>query len=138
MFSSEERVYKDDDTTEVIYNFKFSDLHVGKWKEVFDLTKRYKQSVQYNDHRARTVLNEPALGMVLFSAQHKKDFISINDFGELNVDMLYIVQEIFHILHQGPGMEDLARNFSSLLVVKVDKRNLNLNKQIRVIEQLRQ
>ncbi|GJX55972.1 hypothetical protein Tco_0285869 [Tanacetum coccineum] len=113
------------------------------WKEIYtqrlgDLTKRYKQSVQYNDHRARTVLNEPALGMILFSAQHKKDFISINDFGELNVDMLYTVQEIFHRLHQGPGMEDLARTFSSLLVVEVDKRNLNPNKQMRVIEQLRQ
>ncbi|GJY12063.1 hypothetical protein Tco_0381372 [Tanacetum coccineum] len=61
----------------------------------------------------------------------KQDFISINDFRELNNDMLYTVQEIFHILHQGPGMDDLARTFSSLLVVEVDKRNLHPNKQTR-------
>ncbi|GJS83184.1 hypothetical protein Tco_0749725 [Tanacetum coccineum] len=30
------KVYRDDDTTKVIYNFKVSDLHIGKWKEVLD------------------------------------------------------------------------------------------------------
>ncbi|GKB49563.1 hypothetical protein Tco_0900316 [Tanacetum coccineum] len=30
------KVYKDDGSTEIIYNFKISDPHVGKWKEVLD------------------------------------------------------------------------------------------------------
>ncbi|GKB95014.1 hypothetical protein Tco_0981151, partial [Tanacetum coccineum] len=40
--------------------------------------------------------------------------------------------------HQGPGLDDHARTFSSLLLAKVDKRNLNPLKQMRNIEQLRQ
>ncbi|GJW56314.1 hypothetical protein Tco_0103045 [Tanacetum coccineum] len=42
------------------------------------------------------------------------------------------------LLHQGPGIDDLVRTFSSFLHVEVDKRNLNTLKQIRAIEQLRQ
>nr|GEV65293.1 hypothetical protein [Tanacetum cinerariifolium] len=68
----------------------------------------------------------------------KQDFISINDFGELKNYMLYNVQEIFFRLHLGPGMDNLARTFKSLLVAEVDKRNLNPNKQMRLIEKLRQ
>ncbi|GJY03585.1 hypothetical protein Tco_0369525 [Tanacetum coccineum] len=30
------KVYGDDDTTKVIYNFKVSDLYIGEWKEVLD------------------------------------------------------------------------------------------------------
>ncbi|GJU83813.1 hypothetical protein Tco_1291359 [Tanacetum coccineum] len=41
------------------------------------------------------------------------------------------------VLHKGLGMDDLARTFSSLLVAEVDKRNLNPNKQMKLIEQLR-
>ncbi|GKC22221.1 hypothetical protein Tco_1024371 [Tanacetum coccineum] len=38
----------------------------------------------------------------------------------------------------GPRLDDHARTFSSLLLAEVDKRNLNLLKQLRTIEQLRQ
>ncbi|GJY68198.1 hypothetical protein Tco_0471180 [Tanacetum coccineum] len=108
------------------------DLH-----DYFKLTKRYKTSVQYGDLLAGTVLNDPALGLILFNAQHGQDFISIEDFAKLNNDMLYHVQENFFRLHQEPGMDDLARTLSSLLVAEVDKRNLNPNKHMRLIEQLR-
>ncbi|GKA39780.1 hypothetical protein Tco_0732331 [Tanacetum coccineum] len=64
----------------------------------------------------------------------KQDFIGIEYFGELNNDTLYHVQEIFFRLYQGLGMDDLARTFSSLMVSEVDKRNLNPNKQMRLIE----
>ncbi|GJZ40887.1 hypothetical protein Tco_0587773, partial [Tanacetum coccineum] len=40
-------------------------------------------------------------------------------------------------LHQGPGLDDYAKTFSSLLLAEIDKRNLNPLKQMRVIEQLR-
>ncbi|GJV40893.1 hypothetical protein Tco_1419333, partial [Tanacetum coccineum] len=85
-------------------------------------TKRYKLYVQFNDHPAINVLNESTLGMNLFNAPHRQDFININDFGELNNDMLYNVQEIFHRLHRGPGKDDIARTFSSFRLVEVDKR----------------
>ncbi|GJU77384.1 hypothetical protein Tco_1274454 [Tanacetum coccineum] len=46
--------------------------------------------------------------------------------------------EVVHKRHQGPGADDHARSFSSFLLAKVDKRNLNPLKQMRTIEQLRQ
>ncbi|GJY10571.1 hypothetical protein Tco_0378756 [Tanacetum coccineum] len=158
------KVYIDDGLTEIIHIFKISDLHVGECRpmeerdpiiklnllakrtrknvddlyDYFKSIKRYKKFVQYDDHPDGTVLNEPALGMILFNAQHKKDFISIDNFKEVNNGMLYNVQEIFFRLHQGPGMDDLARTFCSLLVVEVDKRILNPNKRMRLIKHLRQ
>ncbi|GJT44880.1 hypothetical protein Tco_0953595 [Tanacetum coccineum] len=48
------------------------------------------------------------------------------------------VLEIYFRLHQGPGLDDHARTFNSLLLAEIDKRNLNILKQMRVIEQLRQ
>ncbi|GJY80350.1 hypothetical protein Tco_0493101 [Tanacetum coccineum] len=45
--------------------------------------------------------------------------------------------EIYIRLHKGLRMDDFARTFSSLLVAEVDKRNLNPNKQMKLIEQLR-
>ncbi|GJU24851.1 hypothetical protein Tco_1163472 [Tanacetum coccineum] len=73
-----------------------------------------------------------------FKSTKRQDFISIEDFEELNNDMLYHVQEIFFKLHQGLRTDDLARTFSSFLVAEVDKRNLNPLKQMRLIEQRRQ
>ncbi|GKC67951.1 hypothetical protein Tco_1100549, partial [Tanacetum coccineum] len=42
------------------------------------------------------------------------------------------------LLQQGPGLDDHARTFSSLLLAEVDKRNLNSLKQMRTIEQQKQ
>ncbi|GKC54013.1 hypothetical protein Tco_1076758 [Tanacetum coccineum] len=78
------KVYREDDTSEIIPEFKASDLHLGEWREV------------------------------VTACPNKKDF------------------------YQGPGLDDHARTFSSLLLSKIDKRNLNPHKQMRVIEQLRQ
>ncbi|GJT44249.1 hypothetical protein Tco_0952964 [Tanacetum coccineum] len=66
------------------------------------------------------------------------DFVTIEDFRDFPNTMLYTIQEIFFRLHQGPGLDDHARTFSSLLLAEIDKRNLNPLKQMRVIEQLRQ
>ncbi|GKB12417.1 hypothetical protein Tco_0846340, partial [Tanacetum coccineum] len=124
------KVYREDGTSEIIPNFKASDLHLGEWREdplyklndlankkrkhadvihdYFKANQRLKASVQYEDHLPGTVLNEPIL-----------------------------VQEIFFRLHQGPELDDHAKTFSSLLLAEIDKRNLNPLKQMRVIEQLR-
>ncbi|GKD93699.1 hypothetical protein Tco_1373536, partial [Tanacetum coccineum] len=114
------KVYREDGTSEIIPNFKASDLHLGEWREdplgklndlankkrkhddyihdYFKANKRLKSSVQYEDHLPGTVLNE-------------------------------LVLEIFFRLHQGSGLHDHDRTFSSLLLAKIDKRNLNPLKQ---------
>ncbi|GJX21286.1 putative reverse transcriptase domain-containing protein [Tanacetum coccineum] len=90
---------------------KLNDLGNKKRKHAYNIqdylkaNKRLKSLVQYEDHIAGTVLNEPVL-------------------------------EIFFRRHQGPRLDDHARTFSSFLLAKIDKRNLNLLKQMRVIEQL--
>ncbi|GJY55589.1 hypothetical protein Tco_0454704 [Tanacetum coccineum] len=81
-------------------------------------TKRYKSSVQYADHPVGTVLDEPCLGMIMFNFHQRWDFVTIEDFGDLINEMMYIVQEIFFRLHQGPGLDDHARTFSSFLLVE--------------------
>ncbi|GJU05272.1 hypothetical protein Tco_1121702 [Tanacetum coccineum] len=106
--------------------------------DYFKANKRLKSSVQYKDHLPGTVLNEPVLCMILFNSYHRHDFVTIEEFRDFSNTMLYIVQEIFFRLHQGPGLDDHARTFSSLLLAEIDKRNLNPLKQMRVIKQLRQ
>ncbi|GJV38375.1 hypothetical protein Tco_1410852 [Tanacetum coccineum] len=131
------KVYREDGTSEIIPNFKaihtrmdyihttkteldinldiplseqdpldkLNDLankkrkHADDIHDYFKANKRLKSSIQYEDHLAGTVLNEPVLG---------------------------------------PGLDDHARTFNSLLLAEVDKRNLNPLKRMRVIEQLRQ
>ncbi|GKB79803.1 hypothetical protein Tco_0946698 [Tanacetum coccineum] len=171
------KVYREDGTSEVIPNFKASDLHLGEWRKVvkacpnrtgkgwktiygqiqtridylhttkeelgikLDITltnKRLKSSVQYEDHLPGIVLNEHVLGMIMFNSYHRQDFVTVEDLEVFSNAMLYILQEIFFRRHQGPGQDDHARTFSSLLLAVVDKRNLNPLKQLRVIEQLRQ
>ncbi|GJY43034.1 hypothetical protein Tco_0431247 [Tanacetum coccineum] len=112
--------------------------HADDIHDYFKANKRLKSSVQYKDHLPGTVLNEPVLGMILFNSYHKQDFVTIEDFRDFSNTMLYTVQEIFFRLHQGLRLDDHARTFSSLLLAKIDMRNLNPLKQMRVIEQMRQ
>ncbi|GJR09634.1 putative reverse transcriptase domain-containing protein [Tanacetum coccineum] len=75
---------------------------------------------------------------VLHNSYHRQDFVTIEDLKDFSNAMLYTVLEIFFRRHHGPGVDDHARTFSSLLLAEVDKRNLNPLKQMRTIEQLRQ
>ncbi|GKB03253.1 hypothetical protein Tco_0831342 [Tanacetum coccineum] len=108
--------------------------HANDIHDYFRSTKRYKSSVQYEDHPFGNVLNEPCLGMIKFNSHQRRDFVTIEDFGGLTNEILYTVQEIFFRLHQGPGQDDNAMTFSSFLLAEVDKRNLNPLKQMRSIE----
>ncbi|GKC13473.1 hypothetical protein Tco_1010255 [Tanacetum coccineum] len=110
------KVYREDDTSEIIPELKASDLHLGEWREVVKACPNKK-------------------GMILFNLYHRQDFVTIEEFRDFSNTMLYTIQEIFFRLHQGPGLDDHDRTFNSLLLAK---RNLNLLKQMRVIEQLRQ
>ncbi|GJY09075.1 hypothetical protein Tco_0377260 [Tanacetum coccineum] len=104
------KVYREDDTSKIIPEFKASDLHLGEWSKV----------------------------VTAFPNKKRQDFVNIEDFKDFSNTMLYTVQEIFFRLHQGPGLNDHAMTFCSLLLAKIDKRILNPLKQMRVIEQLRQ
>ncbi|GKA38928.1 hypothetical protein Tco_0731479 [Tanacetum coccineum] len=88
-------------------------------------SSREDHSVNFDDHLVGTVLNELMLGMILFNDPHTKDFISVNDFDDMKDESLYNVQETFPRFHDGPCVDDLTRTFSSLLIVEVDKRNMN-------------
>ncbi|GJX26448.1 hypothetical protein Tco_0232744 [Tanacetum coccineum] len=112
--------------------------HANDIQDYFRSTKKYKSSVKYKDHRAGTMLNEPCLGIISFNSVQRQYIVTLEDFKDFNNEMLYIMQEIFFRLHQGPGIDDYARTFSSFLLAEVDKRNLNLLKQMRAIKQLRQ
>ncbi|GJZ58659.1 hypothetical protein Tco_0614475 [Tanacetum coccineum] len=110
--------------------------HADEIHDYFKANKRHKSLVQYEDHLPGTVLNKPVLGMILFNSHHRQDFITIEDFRDFPNTMLYIVQETFFRRHQGPGLDDHAKTFSSLLLAKINKRNLNPLKHMRVIKQL--
>nr|GEV57844.1 hypothetical protein [Tanacetum cinerariifolium] len=69
--------------------------HADDIHDYFRSTKRYKSSVKYEDHLARTVLNEPSLGMIPSNSHQRQDFVSIEDFKDLRNEMMYTVQEIF-------------------------------------------
>ncbi|GJW17709.1 hypothetical protein Tco_0025145 [Tanacetum coccineum] len=137
------KVYKEDGTSENIPNFKVNDMHLGEWREVMkacpNRTRKgwepiYKQIGTRMDYIHTT---KAELGMVLFNSYHRHDFVTIKDFRDFLDTMFYTIQEIFFRLHQGPRLDDHARTFSSLLLAKIDKRNLNPLKQMRVIEHLR-
>nr|GEU92841.1 hypothetical protein [Tanacetum cinerariifolium]GEU93750.1 hypothetical protein [Tanacetum cinerariifolium] len=123
-------VYREDETSEIITNFKASDLHL-------------KLEIEYNKPLSE---QDPILKPDDLARKKRKRFDDIHDYfrillllkGDFSNEMLYTVQEIFFRLHQGPGLDDHARTFSSFLLAKVDKRNLNPLKQMRSIEQLRQ
>ncbi|GKB48030.1 hypothetical protein Tco_0898783 [Tanacetum coccineum] len=77
--------------------------------------------------------------------KRRKHADDIHDYFKANKRLKSSVQYKDHLLGTmlnkpvfGPGLDDHARTFSSFLLAKIDKRNLNPLKQMRVIEQLRQ
>ncbi|GJX10541.1 hypothetical protein Tco_0200400 [Tanacetum coccineum] len=107
--------------------------HADSFQDYFRSSKRYKSSVKYENHPAGTVLNDLCLGMILFNSHQRQDFVSIEDFKDLNNEMMYTVQEIFLRLYKGPSQDDLARTFNFVLVAEVNKRNQNPLKQMRML-----
>ncbi|GJT84623.1 hypothetical protein Tco_1066340 [Tanacetum coccineum] len=143
------KVHIDGGSSEIIYNFKISDLHMQqKLDDIhkpdqeleLDLSRPLEEqdlTTKLNQLAKRKMKNADDL-LDYFKSTKRQDFISIEDFRELNNDMLYHVQEIFFRLHQGPRIDVLAKTFNFLLAAEVVKRNLNPNKHMRLIEQLRQ
>nr|GFA16434.1 hypothetical protein [Tanacetum cinerariifolium] len=112
--------------------------HADDIHDYFKANKRLKSLVPYEDHLPSTVLNKPVLAMIMINSYHRQDFVIIKDLKDFSNTILYTVQDIFLKCHQGPRLDDYARTFISLLLVEVDKRNLNPLMHIRTIKQLRQ
>ncbi|GKC56813.1 retrovirus-related pol polyprotein from transposon TNT 1-94 [Tanacetum coccineum] len=111
------KVYREDGSDETIQSFKATELeldfnkplgeqdpiiklndlarkkrkHADDIHDYFRSTKRYKSLAKYEDHPSGTVLNEPSLGMILFNSHQRQDFISIEDFKDLDNEMMYIM-----------------------------------------------
>ncbi|GJR56021.1 hypothetical protein Tco_1406542 [Tanacetum coccineum] len=144
------KVHREDGTNEIIPNFKASDLHLGEWREVMEACPKrtgkgweiiYKQIGTRMDYIHTT---EAELGINLDIPLSKQDLLDkLNDLANKKRKHADDIHDYFKAnkrlkLHQGPGLDDHARTFSSLLLAEIDKRNLNPLKQMRVIEQLRQ
>ncbi|GKE06345.1 hypothetical protein Tco_1398363 [Tanacetum coccineum] len=120
-----------DGTSVVIPNFKASDMHLSEWKEVVkdpldklnDLTNKKRKHV--DDIHDYFKANKSLKSSVQYE-DHLPGTV-------LNKPVLGMI-----IRHQGPRLDDHTTTFSSIMLAKVDKRNLNLLKQMRVIKQLRQ
>ncbi|GKE18323.1 hypothetical protein Tco_1425900, partial [Tanacetum coccineum] len=158
------KVYREDDTSEIIPDFKASDLHLGEWREFVKAcpnkkgkgwTSIYKQIHERMDYLRTT---EAELGIDLdrplseqdpldrlnnLANKKRKHADDIHDFFKANKRLKSSVKYEDHpagnVLNEPVlGLDDHARTFSSLLLAENDKRNLNPLKQMRVIEQLRQ
>ncbi|GJZ37551.1 hypothetical protein Tco_0583742 [Tanacetum coccineum] len=154
------KVYKEDDTSEIITEFKASDLHQGEWREVVTScpnkkgkgwTSIYKQIQERMDYLRTTEaelridldrpLNEQDPLDILNDLANKKrkHADDIHDFFRANKRLKSSVQYKDH--PAGIVLNEPVLNFTNvqglILLAKIDKRNLNPLKQMRVIEQLR-
>nr|GEY96186.1 hypothetical protein [Tanacetum cinerariifolium] len=134
------KVYREDGTSEVIPNFKASDLHLGEWIEVMNacsnrtgkgwkiIYDHIRSRIDYI-HTTETELGinldiplreQDPLGKLNDLADKKQDFATIEDQKDFSNTMLYTIQEVFFRRHQGPGPDDYAKTFSSFLLAEVD------------------
>ncbi|GKD18163.1 hypothetical protein Tco_1207321, partial [Tanacetum coccineum] len=158
------KMYREDGTSEVIPNFKTSDLHLGEWRKVVKACPNrtgkgwktiYSQIQTRMDYLHTT---EAELGINLDIPLSEQDLLDklnnlankkrkhaddIHDYFKANKRLESSVQYEDHlpgtVLNEpvlGPGLDDHAKTFSSLLLAKVDTRNLNPLKQMRTIKQL--
>ncbi|GJQ90356.1 hypothetical protein Tco_0001495 [Tanacetum coccineum] len=122
------KVYREDCTSEVIPNFKAIDQHLGEWRE--DPLKKLNDLANKKRKHVDDIYDYFKANKRLKSSVQYDDHLPGT---VLNEHFL----KLFFRRHQGPGLDDHARTFSSLLLAEVDKRNLNPLKQMRVIKQLR-
>ncbi|GKA19881.1 hypothetical protein Tco_0699796 [Tanacetum coccineum] len=140
------KVYREDGTSEVIPNFKASDPHLGEWREVVKacpnrIGKGWKTiygQIQTRIDYLHTI--EVELGINLDIPLSEQDPLEkLNDLAKKKRKPCgWKSHGLLQMQTKGPGLDDHAKTFSSLLLAKVDKRNLNPLKHMRVIEQLRQ
>ncbi|GJR85188.1 hypothetical protein Tco_0209199 [Tanacetum coccineum] len=141
------KVYIEDGTSEIIPNFKASDLHLSKRMDYIH-TIEAELGINLDIPLSK---QDPLDKVNDLANKKRKHTDDIHDYFKANKRLKSSVQyedhlpgsvlnepvlEIFFRLHQGPGLDDHARTFSSLLLAKITKRNLNPLKQKRLIEQI--
>ncbi|GJW65976.1 hypothetical protein Tco_0117860 [Tanacetum coccineum] len=147
------KVYKEDGTSEIIPNFKASDLHLGEWREVTNACPNRTGKGWTTIYEIRTRMDyihttEAKLGINLdiplseldpldklndHANKKRKHVDDIHDYFKANKRLKSLVQyedhlagavlnehvlEIFFRRHQGPGLDDHARTFSSFLLAE--------------------
>nr|GEX40536.1 hypothetical protein [Tanacetum cinerariifolium] len=155
-------ISQEDGISEVIPNFKASDLHLDKWREVMNacpnrIEKGWKTIYGHIRSRMDYIhITKAKLGIKLDIPLSKQDPLAklndltnkkrkhaddINDYFKANKRLKSSVQYKDHlpgiVLNEhvlGPRLDDHARTFISLLLVEVDKRNQNPLKQMRTIK----
>ncbi|GJS97959.1 hypothetical protein Tco_0819129 [Tanacetum coccineum] len=124
------KVYMDDGYDEIIQNLKASDLHLEELE--LNLDKPLGEQ-------------DPIIKLNTLVKKKRKNVDDLyNHFRSTKrykTSVQFVDHQVGTVLNEpslGPGLNDLARTFSSFLIAEVDKRNMNPNKQTRLIEQLRQ
>ncbi|GJU10151.1 hypothetical protein Tco_1132547 [Tanacetum coccineum] len=129
------KVYREDDSSEIIPEFKASNLQLGKWREVVTAcpkkgkqwTSIYKQIQERIDYLRTT---EDELRIDLDRPLSEQDPLDrLNDLANKKRKHADDIHDFFRANKR-------LKTFSSLLLAEIDKRNLNPLKQMRVIEQL--
>nr|GEV67029.1 hypothetical protein [Tanacetum cinerariifolium] len=136
------KVYRNDNTSEIIPEFKASDLHLGEWREVVKAYPNKKAELEIDLNRPLSE-QDPLDRLNDLANKKRKHTDDIHDFFRANKRLKSPVQYKDHpagtvLIEPVLGLDDHARTFSSLLLAEIDKRNINTLKQMRVIEHLRQ
>ncbi|GKB67083.1 hypothetical protein Tco_0928495 [Tanacetum coccineum] len=71
--------------------------HADDIHDYFKANKKLKSSVQYGDHLASTVLNDPILGMIMFNSYHRQDVVAIEDLKDFLNTMLYTFESLMFL-----------------------------------------
>ncbi|GKE64913.1 hypothetical protein Tco_1519074 [Tanacetum coccineum] len=144
------KVYRKDGTSEVILNFKASDLHLGEWREVMNAclnrTGKGRKIIYGQIQKKMDYIHEIEvelginLGIPLseqdplnklndLANKKRKHANDIHDYFKANKRLKSSVQyedhpagTILNAAALGPGMDDLTRTFSSLLLAEIDKK----------------
>nr|GEV06746.1 retrovirus-related Pol polyprotein from transposon TNT 1-94 [Tanacetum cinerariifolium] len=107
------KVYRENGTSEVIPNFKASDLHLELIINLDIPLSEHDPLEKLNDFANKKRKNaDDICDYFKENKRLKQDFVTIKDLKDFSNTMLYTVQEIFFRRHQGPGLDDYARTFS--------------------------
>nr|GEU51070.1 hypothetical protein [Tanacetum cinerariifolium] len=130
------KVYIEDGTSEVIPNFKACDLYLELGINLDIPLSMQDPLEKLNDLANKKRKYADDIHDYFKANKRLKSSVQYEDHSPGTV-LNEPVLEIFFRLHEGLRLDDHAKTFSSLLLAKVDKRNLNPLKQMRTIEQLR-
>nr|GEZ34767.1 hypothetical protein [Tanacetum cinerariifolium] len=146
---TEKKVKKFDFVTKDGKHIHLTEEQINQQKKIEEEAKaeaaKHKSEVRKKELIDLLGLEDPLDKLNDLINKKRKHADDIHDYFKANKRLKSLVQYKDHLLGTvlnkpvlGLGLDDHVRTFSTLLLVKVDKRNLNPLKQMRTIEQLRQ